>query len=159
MLRSERPVSLSGGASRSTRSTSFPKSPMRDPRYDILFEPVQIGPATARNRFYQVPHCCGMGYRYPASSAAMRGVKAEGGWAVVCTEEAEIHPSAEVAPFVENRIWDAQDLPHLKALTEAVHAHGSLAGIELVHNGHHVANHYSREVPLGPSHRGHATGT
>src|SRR3546814_3754436 len=81
----------------------------------------------------------------------MRGVKAEGGWAVVCTEEAEIHPSAEVAPFVENRIWDAQDLPHLKALTEAVHAHGSLAGIELVHNGHHAANHYSREVPLGPS--------
>ena len=26
---------------------------MRDPRYDILFEPVQIGPVTARNRFYQ----------------------------------------------------------------------------------------------------------
>src|SRR3546814_18642975 len=85
---------------------------MRDPRYDILFEPVQIGPVTARNRFYQVPHCCGMGYRYPASAAAMRGVKAEGGWAVVATEEAEIHPSAEVAPFVENRIWDDQDLPH-----------------------------------------------
>ena len=27
----------------------------RDPRYDILFEPVDIGPVTARNRFYQVP--------------------------------------------------------------------------------------------------------
>jgi dimethylamine/trimethylamine dehydrogenase len=126
---------------------------MRDPRYDILFEPVKIGPVTARNRFYQVPHCCGMGYRYPSSSAAMRGVKAEGGWAVVCTEEAEIHASAEITPYIENRIWDAQDLPHLKALTEAVHAHGSLAGIELVHNGQHAANHYSREVPLGPSHR------
>ena len=127
--------------------------PMRDPRYDILFEPVQIGPVTARNRFYQVPHCCGMGYRYPSSSAAMRGVKAEGGWAVVCTEEAEIHPSAEITPYIENRIWDDQDLPHLKALTEAVHAHGGLAGIELVHNGMHAPNHYSREVPMGPSHR------
>src|SRR3546814_18203699 len=42
---------------------------------------------------------------------------------------------------------------HLKALTEAVHAHGSLAAIELVHNGQHAANHYSREVPMGPSHR------
>lgn len=31
----------------------------RDPRYDILFEPVKIGPVTARNRFYQVPHCNG----------------------------------------------------------------------------------------------------
>ncbi len=27
----------------------------RDPRYDILFEPVKIGPVTAKNRFYQVP--------------------------------------------------------------------------------------------------------
>ena len=34
----------------------------RDPRYDILFEPVQIGPVTARNRFYQVPHCTGIGW-------------------------------------------------------------------------------------------------
>ncbi len=126
---------------------------MRDPRYDILFEPLQIGPVTARNRFYQVPHCAGMGYRYPKSNAAMRGVKAEGGWAVVCTEEAEIHHSAEISPYVENRVWDAQDLPHLRALTEAVHAQGSLAGIELVHNGLHSPNHYSREVPMGPSHR------
>ena len=31
----------------------------RDPRHDILFEPVRIGPKTLRNRFYQVPHCTG----------------------------------------------------------------------------------------------------
>ena len=33
----------------------------RDPRYDILFEPVRIGPKTMRNRFYQTPHCSGLG--------------------------------------------------------------------------------------------------
>ena len=55
----------------------------RDPRYDILFEPVTIGPVTARNRFYQVPHCTGMGWQRPRTLAAMRGVKAEGGWGVV----------------------------------------------------------------------------
>ena len=124
----------------------------RDPHYDILFEPVVIGPVTARNRFYQVPHCCGMGHRYPSSMAAMRGVKAEGGWAVVCTEETEIHHSAEITPFVEGRIWDAQDMRGLAQMAEAVHAHGSLAGIELCHNGLHAPNHYSREVPLAPSH-------
>ena len=70
--------------------------PGRDPRYDILFEPVKIGPKVAKNRFYQVPHCNGMGYRDPSALAAMRGVKAEGGWAVVCTEEVEIHPSGDV---------------------------------------------------------------
>ncbi|HWG83238.1 MAG TPA: hypothetical protein VN686_09465, partial [Gaiellales bacterium] len=69
----------------------------RDPRYDILFEPVPIGPVVARNRFYQVPHCNGMGHRDPTALAEMRGVKAEGGWAVVCTEEVEIHPTSEVS--------------------------------------------------------------
>ena len=54
--------------------------------YDVLFEPVPIGPVVARNRFFQVPHCNGMGYRDPSAEAAMRGVKAEGGWAVVNTE-------------------------------------------------------------------------
>ena len=34
---------------------------VRDPRYDILFEPLAIGPVTAPNRFYQVPHCNGGG--------------------------------------------------------------------------------------------------
>jgi len=48
----------------------------RDPRYDILFEPVKIGPVTAKNRFYQVPHCNGMGHRNPSSTAAMRRTKA-----------------------------------------------------------------------------------
>ena len=36
---------------------------MRDPRYDVLFEAVPIGPVVAKNRFFQVPHCNGMGYR------------------------------------------------------------------------------------------------
>ena len=44
-------------------------------RFDILFEPVKIGPVTARNRFYQVPHCSGMGYRYPNAEAHLRGMK------------------------------------------------------------------------------------
>ena len=59
----------------------------RDPRYDILFEPIKIGPVTAPNRFYQVPHCSGMRLApIPAPWPAMREVKAEGGWGVVCTE-------------------------------------------------------------------------
>ena len=124
---------------------------MRDPRYDILFEPVQIGPVTARNRFYQVPHCCGMGHRYPDSMAEMRGVKAEGGWAVVCTEEVEIHHTSDLGPYIEGRLWSDQDIPIMAKMAEKVHAHGSLAGMELVHNGHHSYNRYSRAVPLAPS--------
>jgi len=125
---------------------------MRDPRYDVLFEPVQIGPVTARNRFFQVPHCNGMGYRHPTALAHMRGVKAEGGWAVVCTEEVEIHHTSEVSPYAEGRLWSDDDIPGLARMTEQVHAHGSLAGIELCHNGLVGPNLYSREAPMAPSH-------
>lgn len=124
----------------------------RDPRFDILFEPVKIGPVTARNRFYQVPHCSGMGYRYPNAEAQLRGMKAEGGWAVVSTQEAEIHPTSDLTPANEARLWDDGDLPALAAVTERIHAHGSLAAIQLVHNGLHVANRFSRMIPLAPSH-------
>ncbi|RDH80542.1 FAD-binding protein [Mycolicibacterium moriokaense] len=123
---------------------------MRDRRYDILFEPVQIGPVTARNRFYQVPHCNGMGYRDPSGEAYMRRVKAEGGWAVVCTEQVEIHPTSDIGPFIELRLWDDQDLPALTRISEKIHEGGALAGIELAHNGLNSPNLISREAPLGP---------
>ncbi len=125
----------------------------RDPRYDILFEPVRIGPVTAKNRFYQVPHCNGMGHGRPQAHAAMRGVKAEGGWAVVSTEETEIHPSGDVSPYIEGRLWDDHDIPAHALMCEAVHRHGALAAIELTHNGMSASNFYSREVPLAPSHQ------
>ncbi len=123
---------------------------MRDPRHDVLFEPVQIGPVTARNRFFQVPHCSGMGYRDPSAEAAMRRVKAEGGWAVVCTEQVEIHPTSDITPFIELRIWDDQDLPALERIAAAIHDGGALAGIELAHNGMNSPNLTTREPPLGP---------
>jgi len=69
-------------------------------RFAVLFEPVKIGPVLAPNRFYQVPHCNGMGYRMPRALAAMRGIKAEGGWGVVCTEEIEIHHTSDLAPNI-----------------------------------------------------------
>ena len=125
---------------------------MRDPRYDVLFEPVQLGPVTARNRFFQVPHCNGMGHHHPTAHAHMRGVKAEGGWAVVCTEEVEIHPSSEVSPYIEGRLWDDADIPALARMTEKIHEHGSLAGIEPCHNGIHSANMYSRETGMAVGH-------
>ncbi|MGI9418507.1 MAG: NADH:flavin oxidoreductase, partial [Geminicoccaceae bacterium] len=124
---------------------------MRDPRYDILFEPVQIGPVTARNRFYQVPHCNGMGYRDPSATAEMRRVKAEGGWAVVCTEQVEFHHTSDITPFIELRLWDDRDIPALAKMAEAIHEHGSLAGLELAYNGLNGPNLYGREVPMAPT--------
>jgi dimethylamine/trimethylamine dehydrogenase len=123
----------------------------RDPRYDILFEPVKIGPVTAKNRFFQVPHCNGTGYRYPHTQAAMRGVKAEGGWAVINTEWCSVHPSGDTSPSSSSRLWTEEDVRTNALLTEAVHRHGALAGCELGHPGLASHNLYSRLPPMGPS--------
>ncbi len=125
----------------------------RDPRFDILFDPVRIGPVTTKNRFYQVPHCNGMGHAYPSSMAEMRAIKAEGGWGVVCTEQVEIHHTSELSPVIEGRLWDDADLPVFQKLTEKIHAHGALAGIEPCYDGLTTPNRYSREIPMGPSAR------
>ncbi|MEM7058818.1 MAG: FAD-dependent oxidoreductase [Pseudomonadota bacterium] len=127
--------------------------PVRDPRYDVLFEPVQIGPVTAKNRFYQVPHCNGMGHAYPSSMAEMRGVKAEGGWAVVCTEQVEIHHTSELTPIIEGRFWDDDDIPVMAKMCDKIHEHGGLAGIEPCYDGLMTANRYSREPLMSASAR------
>jgi dimethylamine/trimethylamine dehydrogenase len=128
-------------------------------KYDILFEPIKIGPVTSPNRFYQVPHCNGYGYRMPRGLATMRGLKAEGGWGVVSTEEVEIHHTSDIAPYFEGRIWNDKDIPGLALMADAVHKYGSLAAIELVHNGLDSNNLYSRVAPLGPISMGSVGGT
>jgi dimethylamine/trimethylamine dehydrogenase len=135
----------------------------RDPRYDILFEPVRIGPVQAPNRFYQVPHCNGMGFLRPRMVAEMRGIKAEGGWGVVCTEYCSIHPSTDDLPQPYASMWNQADIKSHALMTEKVHEHGALAGVELWAGGAGSANLLTREVPLGvtsmPNRSGHPVQT
>ena len=123
----------------------------RDPRHDVLFEPVRVGPKTLRNRFYQVPHCTGFGVEKPWTQARHRGLKAEGGWASVCTEYCAISPESDEYPYVSARLWDDGDVRALRLMTEEAHGHGALAAVELWHGGVHVEARESRTVPLAPS--------
>ena len=107
----------------------------RNPRYDILFEPVKIGPVTAPNRFYATPHAIGAGNQLPHTRAGMREVRAEGGWGVVNTGYCSIHPSSDDSPLTNGRLWDDEDIRTHAPMVDAVHEHGSLAGVELWHGG------------------------
>ncbi len=124
---------------------------MRDPRYDVLFEPMKIGPVTSKNRFYPVPHCNGGGYRDASAAAAMRGVKSEGGWGVVFAEQCEMHHSSEITPFIELRLWEDKDIPMLAKMADKMIEYGALAGIQLAYSGINGPNLYTREVPLAVS--------
>ena len=123
----------------------------RNPRYDVLFEPVRIGPVTARNRFYAVPHASGMTNAMPRMRAAFRETKAEGGWGVVCTGYVSIDPGSDDTPLPYATLWDEDDIRSHALMTEAVHRHGALAGIELWHGGGAVTNRLNRTPSMSPS--------
>ncbi len=123
----------------------------RNPRYDVLFEPVKIGPVTAPNRFYAVPHASGMTNSMPHMRAAFRATKAEGGWGVVCTGYVSIDPSSDDAPLPYATLWDDEDIRSHALMTDAVHRHGALAGIELWHGGGSVMNRLNRIPSMSPS--------
>src|ERR1700687_2906198 len=122
----------------------------RNPRFDVLFEPVRIGPVTAPNRFYQVPHASGMTNSLPQVRASFRETKAEGGWGVVCTGAVSIHPSPHAPPLPFAILWDDKDIRSHALMTDAVHRHGALAGIELWHGGACTLNRTGGMPPLAP---------
>ena len=98
----------------------------RQPRYDVLFEPVKIGPVTAPNRFYAVPHASGMTNSMPRMRAALRATKAEGGWGVVCTGYVSIHPSTDDSPLPYATLWDDNDIRSHALFRLSIHIRGWL---------------------------------
>ena len=120
-------------------------------RHAILFEPIEIGPKTLRNRFYQVPHATAYGTLKPSSLAGYRAVRAEGGWAAVNMEWAPVSESSDEWPGITARMWDRQDARRLSPAVEQAHDHGALAGIELHHGGALSLRRESRWHALSPS--------
>ena len=124
---------------------------MRDPRYDILFEPVKIGPVTAPNRFYAVPHATGLSPLSPNGSIGMREMKAEGGWGTIAMQLAEIDPSSDISNLPMERFWDDTDVRSHALMVERVKAHGAITAVELGHTGLRARNMDSGKPVLGPS--------
>jgi dimethylamine/trimethylamine dehydrogenase len=103
-------------------------------RYSVLFEPVRVGPKTAKNRFWVTPHAIGFGSDNPSSAAGYRATRAQGGWGVVFTEATTIAPEMDKTPHRMPRLWDEGDVRNQRHVAEAIKKHGALAGIELEYN-------------------------
>jgi dimethylamine/trimethylamine dehydrogenase len=122
-----------------------------DPKYDILFDKVKIGPKVSPNRFFQTSHCAGVGSERPGAQAMFRGTKAEGGWGVVFTEFCSVHPESDEFPYVSARLWDDGDVRNLKPMCDEIHKYGGLSGVQLWYGGIHSPRLESREVPRSAS--------
>jgi dimethylamine/trimethylamine dehydrogenase len=123
---------------------------MRGDKYDVLFEPVEIGPKTLKNRFYQVPQCNGAGSDKPGFQAYHRAIKAEGGWAAMCTEYCSVSPESDGTDHVSARLWDDGDVQNLAVMCDHLHAFGALAGVELWY-GPRATNLETRNYPRSAS--------
>ena len=119
--------------------------------YDILFEPVKIGPVTAPNRFFAVPHANGHSPLMPNGSIKMREMKAEGGWGTVCMQLAEIDPSSDISNLPIEKFWDEQDVKSHARLTDRLRKHGALSAIELGHTGLRSRGMANGYPVMGPS--------
>lgn len=118
---------------------------------DILFDPVAIGPVTAPNRFYAVPHATGHGFAQPLGAIALKEMKARGGWGVVSTMLTEAAPDSDMANHMMERIWDPVYEPLHARTVERIHAHGALAAIEIGHGGMRSRNFTTGLAVPGPS--------
>ncbi|WP_206601084.1 NAD(P)-binding protein [Pseudophaeobacter leonis] len=76
-------------------------------------------------------------------------MKAEGGWGVVNTAFSSIHPTSDNDSYPYAALWDEDDIRANRLMTEAVHEHGALAGVELWVGGGMVTNFGTRLAPLG----------
>ena len=60
-----------------------------------------------------------------------RSFKVEGGSAGVNSEYLSIHPESDDTHRLFARLWDEGDVRNLRAMTDAVHKHDGLCGVEM----------------------------
>src|SRR5215475_1703257 len=126
----------------------------RDPRHDLLFEPIRIGPKVLKNRFYQVPQCTGAGVLKPGANLGHRAVKAEGGWAGLCTESCSIHPEVNQSTSTCTTIWDEGDVIRIMQMYAEAAQRAIDAGFDILYihgaagvfPSHALSRHFNRRT-------------
>src|SRR5690554_6338966 len=102
----------------------------------ILFSPLSIGEITFKNRIVVSPMC-----QYSAEDGFANdwhlvhlGSRAVGGAALIIAEATSVTPEGRISPE-DLGIWKDEHIPGLKRITDFIHEHGAVAGIQLAHAG------------------------
>jgi 2,4-dienoyl-CoA reductase (NADPH2) len=112
--------------------------------YPNLFRPLRIGPHTASNRVVFGAHFTmfsepaarfGEPGRYGERLGRYLGERAAGGAGLVIAGQAQVHPTTGYQMTNNAAAWDEAAVPHFRRVSEPIHAHGSLAFLQLAHNG------------------------
>ncbi|MDR2373303.1 MAG: FAD-dependent oxidoreductase [Bifidobacteriaceae bacterium] len=125
-------------------------------QFPTLFSPLRVGKTTWKNRIASAP----MSLRAEVkdygslleSGVAQYELIAKGGAAAVVIGETLVHPATGNNHGGFLRLDTPTLLPHLSRCTDAIHRHGALASIELLHPGERADPAYNAEGKVyGPS--------
>lgn len=101
-----------------------------------LFTPFRLRSVEFRNRLVVSPMC-----QYSSEDGFANdwhlvhlGSRVIGGAALVFTEATAVSPEGRISPQ-DLGIWKDEHIPMLRRITEFIHAHGAVAGIQLAHAG------------------------
>ena len=117
---------------------------LSETEFPLLFRPLQMRPVQARNRIVLGPHFSMLGEpaavfgepglygeryaRYLADRAAV-------GVGTVIAGQAHVHPSSAYQMRNNSAAWVPEAVPGFRLVTDALHAHGTVAFLQLSHNG------------------------
>ena len=107
-----------------------------------LFESLQVGNITLKNRIVVSPMC-----QYSSQDGFANdwhlvhlGRRAVGGAGLIITEAAAVSPEGRISPD-DLGIWKDDHISFLKRITHFIKQNGSVAGIQLAHAGRKASHH------------------
>lgn len=102
---------------------------------DLAFTPLQIGPLKLRNRFIKSATNEGMAKGGVPSKMLVEHHRRMAAGGAALTTVAYCAVSADGRTFEDQVTLDEQSIPHLRVLTDAVHAEGGAASAQITHGG------------------------
>lgn len=121
--------------------------------FDNIFEPIQIGGVTLKNRLVMPAMDSGTTteeHKFSEQSIAYFSARAKGGFALIIPEYMAISPYG-VGNAKEVGLWDESFIPNLKKYTDAVHKNGAKTFAQLHHSGMMCVEKNTGVQPAGPS--------
>ncbi len=120
--------------------------------YTRLFEPVRIGPKTAKNRVYMSPHSTGFAYKGHVTDQYIDYIeeRARNNVGTISTGHYLIMPNA-VSSAGELTTIQKECVPGMSRLAAAIHRHGALGLVQLNHKGRQSDTTFGRSILIAPS--------
>lgn len=114
------------------------------PRSNPLFAPITVRGLEARNRVWMAPMCMYSCEERDGVVGAFHqihyGSRAIGGTGLIIVEATGIVPEGRITPWCAG-IWNEQQVAAWQSVTEAIHAGGAKAAIQLAHAGRKASTH------------------